>query len=210
LQRPQSVQQVRSVYVEAPEASTGPARVTFATKWAGYSQTEGLAAYLRAREAGLSMFRSLALGHVGSFEDGWIFRPSLAELVTCCVRTIGRALKDGREAGLVKCVRGGKKEIPPGIKKPLKCGFSHRWTTGWGKGAEVVREAVEKARADAEKRKLKRVAIGVVQPAKKREPAGSEPKRRRWTAEEIDAEAARRAAEDPDWLKPKPPKPDTS
>lgn len=171
--------------------------------WAGPFQSEGLAAYERAKEAGMSSLRATALGHVGSFKDCWTFRATLAELIRGSVRTVQRALTQGRDLGLIGTARGKKTEIPPGAERPVTCGFSHRWTIGWGKAGQAIRDAVEAARAAAERRKLARLACATVAPAgppgqrvqalargEARQPA------RRWTAAELDAELAKTAPPD--------------
>lgn len=169
--------------------------MSYVTQWAGPYQTEGLAAFERARQAGMSMLRALALGHVGSFKDCWLFRLNIADKIRGSVRTVGRALQQGRELGLIGTARGKKHEIPPGRTEPVTCGFSHRWTNGWGKSGEVVRQAVEAARAAYEQRRLTRLAMAAV--LKPPAPRVAPPRvargdlRRRWTAADLDAELAK-------------------
>jgi len=169
--------------------------VSYAAIWAGPFQTEGIAAYQRARDAGMSPLRASALGHVGSFKDCWTFRNALAKMARASLRTIGRALAQGRELGLIGTARGGKHETPPGAKAPITCGFSHRWTIGWGKAGQVVQDAIAAARAAFEQRRLVRLACAAVRPAEPPKPTGqprsqSAP-RRRWTSDELDAELAK-------------------
>ena len=158
--------------------------------WSGPYQTEGLAAYQRAVDAGMSSLRATVLGHIGSFKDCWKFRKTLAELVHGSVRTVQRALTQGREVGLIGTARGKITETPPGAARPVSCGFSHRWTIGWGQSGKMVQDAIAEARAKAERRKLNRVALATVSVAPPpKHPA--RPPARRWTAEELDAELAK-------------------
>lgn len=171
--------------------------MSFATLWDGPYQAEGLAAFRRAKEAGLSTLRAMALGHIGSYKDCWVFRNKLARLIGASLRTVGRALADGRAEGLIGTARGGKHEVPPGASSPITCGFSHRWTIGWGKAGKVVQDAVAAAKAVFEQRRLTRLSLAAVMesPAPRRplppRAARGDLTRRRWSAAEIDAELAK-------------------
>lgn len=131
------------------------AAVTSNGLWLGPHHGEARAAYTRARRAGLTSLRALVIGSVASFKDCWAFRAKLAAKHDCSVRTVQRALTQAREEGLIgvarsKCdiVRGKKVfEKPPHFDKPVPCGWSHRWTIGWGKAGAAVKQAVEAARA---------------------------------------------------------------
>lgn len=150
--------------------------------WEGPYQSEGTAAFKRALEAGISLLRAFSLGNIGSFRDGWITRRKLASRAKCSVRTVQRAITQARQLGLLGVARAKKGEIPPGMDRPLDCGFSHRWTIGFGKAGEAVKQAVAVARVKYLTRKAASVS-----------PPKPEPKpHRRWTPEELDAELARR------------------
>ncbi len=152
--------------------------------WEGPFQSEGSAAFHRAIAAGMSLLRAFSLGNIGSFRDGWITRKTLALRARCSVRTVQRAITQARELGLLGVARAKRGETPPGMNRPLDCGFSHRWTVGWGKAGEQVKQAVALARAKYITRKYKTVAPAPIVPVVK--------PHRRWTAEELDAELAKR------------------
>lgn len=159
--------------------------------WLGPWVHEAVAAYHRARAAGLSVMRALAIGNVASFKDGWAFRSTLAGRVGCSVRTVGRALEQAKREGLVGVARAKKGERPVGPNgeklAPLHCGWSHRWTIGWGRAGAAVKLAIDTAKAKF----MARASVkGKVLPERKR-PA------RTWTAEEIEAELARRESRPP-------------
>ena len=91
--------------------------------------------------------------------DPWIFQSSIAERLGCSVRTVQRWLHAFREAGLLQCWRGKKRETPPGASGPIRCGFSHRALTQWhhAKGAFLrAVEALKKKRADRALARLQR------------------------------------------------------
>jgi hypothetical protein len=123
------------------------AAVTPQGLWLGPVHTEARAAYTRARGRGLTPLRSLIVGTVASFKDCWAFRSKIAAFVGCSVRTVQRALTQARSEGLIGVARGKKNECPPNWKSPVACGWSHRWTVGWGKAGAAVRDAVDAARA---------------------------------------------------------------
>jgi len=163
--------------------------------WLGPFVHEAVAAYRRAREAGLTATRALVLGNVASFRDGWAFKRTLARQAGCSIRTVGRSLRQGSDEGLVGVARAKPNERPVAadgkLLAPIPCGWSHRWTIGWGKAGAEVKEAVARAKA-------KRLARSLVKREVRRGPARS---RRHWTPEQIDAELERRARE-------RPPEPD--
>jgi RNase P protein component len=151
--------------------------------WPGPFASEARCAYERARNAGISAARSLVLGCIASFKQGWVFRRTLAKHTGVSVRTVQRAITQGKNEGLLGTARAKANEIPPGLTQPVKCGWSHRWIVGWGQAVEMAKAAVERAR-------LKRMTRAVCQPSSgvpRKKPA------RTWTADEIDAELARRA-----------------
>ena len=169
--------------------------------WLGPYPSEANAAYHRARSAGLSQVRAMVVGNVASFKDAWTFRRKLAAQVGCSVRTVQRALTQAKMEGLIGIARGKKTETPPGADRPVDCGWSHRWTIGWGKAGELVKQAVTAAKERAIARWLLRKMPSVspvstpapdTLPTGQR-PRGVNPNHRAWTAEELDAELARQA-----------------
>lgn len=178
--------------------------------WLGRAEHEARAAFGRARNAGLSQLRSLIIGSIASFRDCWAFRRTLARRWGCSIRTVQRAITQARAEGLIEVHRAKKNEVPPDSreKKPLPCGWSHRWIIGRGKAGEAIQEAVAAAKAKfivhfvlggakvkaTTHTKLARAAAGYVF---KR----AEQTHRRWTAEELTAELERLDRE----KKPPPP-----
>lgn len=173
--------------------------------WLGTdSPREAVAAFRRARSAGMSSVRALVVGQIGSFRDCWAFRSKLARAVGCSVRTVQRAITQAKSLGLIGVARAKPHEKPPGCSHPVECGFSHRWTIGWGKTGEAVKAAVAAAR-------LRFVARSSVAATVARGPStafslrgASEKKQstgrvrlspQRWTAEALDRELERIAAE---------------
>lgn len=174
--------------------------MSLAATWPGPAGLEARAAYERARTSGLSAARALVLGCIASFRDGWTFRRNLAEHTGLSVRTVQRAITQGKETGLLGVGRAKKDEIPPGMDRPLPCGWSHRWTIGWGQAYEAAKAAVAQTRLA---RMVKAAARGDPKPAPKAAesvPPGpmqgprQERAPRRWTVSELDAELERLAA----------------
>jgi hypothetical protein len=166
--------------------------------WLGPNAAEARAAYARARGAGMNALRSLVIGCVASFQDGWAFRHTIARKVKCSVRTVQRALNQGRELGLIQVFRAKKGEIPKGCTEPLKCGWSHRITVGFGRAAAAAMAAVAAARV----KWMLRFEAPTTGPRKTVELCAADKallsakprtanQARRWTAEEIDAELQR-------------------
>lgn len=154
--------------------------------WPGPHHWEAKQAYIRAREAGLSLARSWIVGGIASFQDAWIFRSKLAKFFRLSVRTVQRAITEAHAVGLIGKARAKQGEIPPGANTPIPCGWSHRWTIGWGKAADVARAEIEQTRvARAAKAAIKTTVTFVSKARRQDRPA------RRWTAEELDAELAR-------------------
>jgi len=170
--------------------------------WLGPVHTEARAGYQRARNAGLSPLRSLVIGTVASFKECWTFRKNIARKVGCSVRTVQRALTQARQEGLIGVARAKKNEVPPNWEHgPVTCGWSHRWVIGWGKAGQAVADAVHAAKArwlvkHAAPQKTPTISppIGSTMDPKpkRRQPPGG-----KWTAEYIDAELDRLAAEKP-------------
>jgi hypothetical protein len=159
----------------------------------------------------MSPLRAFVIGEIGSFRDCWEFRKKIAKVVGCSVRTVQRAITQGKSLGLVGVARAKKTEIPPGAARPVECGWSHRWTIGWGKVGRVVDEAIAQARA----RWITRSVVAAASaPTSSPKPcdgsssktttnrhkawASSSAPKRHWTPEELDAELERRARAGPD------------
>jgi hypothetical protein len=137
----------------------------------------------------MSAGRALVLGTIASFKQCWMFRRKIAEHTGLSVRTVQRAITQGRELGLMGTARAKPNEVPPGLDKPVVCGWSHRWVVGWGLAVARAKEAVERARL----RRLAKLAAPDA-PAPKRPP---NPRQRHYTAEELDAELLRLAEKPP-------------
>lgn len=137
--------------------------------------------YAFAVSEGFRGFGPLVYAELMSWgKDAWIFQSTIARKLGCSVRTVQRWLHAFRDSGLLRCWRGKKREIPPGVAHPVTCGFSHRVLTQWAAVGSRFRElreqlAAERARKADERRK----------------------RYRPYTAAEIDAELARTAGADP-------------
>lgn len=137
------------------------------------------------------------LGSIASFKDCFAFRSSLANHLDLSVRTVQRAITQAKEHGLIGVARskpGEQLTRDDGSKYQLPCGFSHRWTIGWGQAYEQAKAVVAQTRLA---RMVKRAAAMVVpsKPEPKAEPKPERPEWpafRRWTVEEIDLELERR------------------
>ena len=159
-----------------------------AATWPGPFPTEARSAYQRCRESGMSSGRALVIGCIASFQQGWLFRRTLAGHTGLSVRTVQRGITQARILGLLGTARAKPNEVPPGRKEPVRCGWSHRWIVGWGLAVEACKAAVERAR----QRRLAKIAEPKVKRA--RTPA----QRRTWTSEELDAELNRMHPKPPD------------
>lgn len=171
--------------------------------WLGPFAAEALEAFHRALEQGLTTSRALVVGQVASFQDCWAFRSRIAERLGISSRTVQRALTEAQDLGLIGKARAKKGEVPPGLTNEVHCGWSHRWTIGWGQAADRARAAIAQARMVRLAKKLlaapipkaeveRRAAAQVKAEQVSRERWTTTP--RRWTAEELDAELARRDA----------------
>lgn len=165
--------------------------------WLGAVHDEARALFHRAREAGVSSLRALVLGQVASFRDCWTFRKNIAQKVGCSVRTVARAFRQGKELGLIAVHRAKPNEIPTGLETPVPCGWSHRFTVGWGQVGKRIQQAIELARAtrivrQAAKAAAVRPAVYVKGPTATNERAAprTQYQRRNWTAQQLDAELA--------------------
>lgn len=160
----------------------------------------------------MSLARSWVIGGIASFKDAWLFRLKLARWFRCSVRTIQRAITEGKELGLIGVARCKQGEIPPGAQTAIPCGWSHRWTVGWGKAVDVARSEIAQTRfARIMKALAKRPAPPAppVYPKRKTQftaeeiqtvidsqsgeckDYGTRQPRSRWTTEQIDAELAK-------------------
>lgn len=145
----------------------------------------------RSRQAGMSIARSTVAAFVASFKDCWAFRRQISRVLGVSVRTVQRALTQGQDLGLLRTARAKQGEIPTGARGPIDCGFSHRWTIGWGIAGK---RAGEKIRTLIERAQMRRVLRVITPVAKGRtmKPKPSSPvQRRSYTVEELDAELAR-------------------
>jgi hypothetical protein len=152
--------------------------------------SEASAAFRRGRVAGMTATRALVVGHIASHRDCWAFRRRIAERIGCSVRTVQRAITQALSLGLVGVARAKKTEVPPGLDRPVECGWSHRWTIGWGRAGAAVKHAIETARAKWMVRVAARTTTKPADSPKRREARPA----RTWTADELDAELARVAA----------------
>jgi hypothetical protein len=176
--------------------------------WLGPFSQEALSAFHRALEHGLSHGRALVVGQVASFQDCWTFRASIAKRLKISVRTVQRALTEAQDLGLIGKARCKPGEIPHGLQTPVECGWSHRWTVGWGQAAERAKAAIAQARLSRLVRKMmaqptpppRRDAEQAARAQVSREQSSRERWQtapRRWTAEELDRELAAREAQAP-------------
>jgi len=167
--------------------------MTSAALWLGPVHVEARSAYQRARSAGLSPLRSLVIGTVASFRDCWAFRRKIAAHLGCSVRTVQRALTHGEREGLIGKARAKLAEKPPNMDQPIPCGWSHRWTIGWGQAGKLVQQAVDAAKARWIVRHVSqpvvvpKVASALDLGAPRQR---TEHQRRGWTAEQLDAKLA--------------------
>lgn len=154
----------------------------------------------------MSITRALVIGEIATYRDCWRFRKTIARVIGCCIRTVQRAITQAKELGLLGVHRAKKGEIPPrspddpNAGKPIECGWSHRFTVGRGLAGRALAVAIEAARAKWITRQVVRATSSVPLPKRNAPAAASSvapsPKRR-LTAEQIDAELARRDAERP-------------
>lgn len=178
--------------------------------WPGPHHFEAKQAYIRAREAGMSLARSWIVGGIASFRDAWLFRSALARFFRLSIRTVQRAITEAHDLGLIGKARSKPNEIPPGANTPIPCGWSHRWTVGWGMAVEVARAEIartrlarivkaqtkrpEAPRYPARKTQWSPEEIQAVIDSQVRQPPkdyGQRPPRSKWTVEEIEAELAK-------------------
>jgi hypothetical protein len=167
--------------------------------WTGKDQNEGRAAYHRAREAGMSITRSMVIGEIATYKDCWRFRRTIARTIGCCVRTVQRAFTQAKELGLIGVHRAKKGEIPPrgeddpNAGKPIDCGWSHRYIIGRGLAGPALHVAINAARAKWITRQIVQVKSSMPLPRRASSPtiARSTLPKRKFTAAELDAELER-------------------
>lgn len=162
--------------------------MTAAAMWPGPYRHEAVLAFRRAVTSGMTPLRGLVVGCVASYRDCWMFQSRIAQMLGCSVRTVQRALRQARDLGLIRCHRSKRNERAPGLGEVVPCGWSHRWAVGWGMGTQAAALAVQVAR-------VTRLVPGMFR--RRRRPSPPEAVARRWTAEEIDDELARRRAQGP-------------
>ena len=170
--------------------------------WLGPSQLEAVAAFRRARRAGMSLARALVVGQIASFRDCWAFRRKLARLLGVSVRTIQRAISEAKSLGLLRVFRAKPNEKAPELGKVVPCGWSHRLTVRWGKAGAAVTEAIEAARLRFIARSVVATAArssSVAPPssgtrtAPRSSSSAQQWPRGHWTAERLDRELERTA-----------------
>ena len=139
----------------------------------------------------MSTARATVAAFVASFKDCWAFRRQISRVLGVSVRTVQRALTQAKALGLLRTARSKQNETPPGARGPIDCGFSHRWTIGWGIAGK---RAGEKIRTLIEQAKMRQV-LKVVTPTTTKQQRILLPRqpqqRRTYTLEELDAELAR-------------------
>jgi hypothetical protein len=152
--------------------------------------------YFRARQAGMTVARSTVAAFVASFKDCWAFRRQIARVLGLSVRTVQRALTQGQDLGLLRTARAKQGEIPTGARGPIDCGFSHRWTIGWGIAGKRAGEKIQTLIEHAKMRRVLRVVTPNTKRARIMEARKPSPIQKRIpTLEELNAELARIEAE---------------
>ena len=154
----------------------------------------------------MSALRALVVGNIASHRDCWAFRAKLAAKTGASVRTVQRAITQAAALGLIGVARSKPNEKPPGLATIVPCGWSHRWTVGWGKAGAELKRAVDAARLRFTLRRATRAAPPAPcdvkpKPCSQRSPHGA----RKWSAAELDAELERLAELAPAPPREKPP-----
>lgn len=149
--------------------------------WLGPYTSEAAAGFDRALSAGFTTGRALVVGQIASFRDCWAFRGVIAGRLGLSVRTVQRAITAAHESGLIGKARGKKDEIPTGAKAPIPCGWTHRWTVGWGQAEAAARAAIAAARLS---RLVKAMTKKVETSSEKPSPADVQAAARKQLAEE--------------------------
>lgn len=144
----------------------------------------------RSRRAGMSIARATVAAFVASFKDCWAFRRQISRVLGVSVRTVQRALTQGQDLGLLRTARAKQGEVPTGARGPIDCGFSHRWTIGWGVAGKRAGEKIQTLIEHARMRRVVR-ALTPAPKARTMKPKPSPVQQRQFTLEELDAELAR-------------------
>lgn len=174
--------------------------------WLGPFVHEAEKAFLRALEAGANELGAAIEGDCASFRDCWAPRRTLARRHRCSVRTVQRKITAAKRAGRLHVHRSKRGEVPPGAQRPFWCGFSHKFTSGWGKAGDEVKREIERARLKQLERDVGRSTFTIgrrrlsatfvpPQPALKPEPVivaprATSPRPERVTSEWLDAQLA--------------------
>jgi len=174
----------------------------------------GAAAVKAALAAGVNGNTALLFGRMCSFNGRpfWELRKNLSELFRVSTRQVTRYFRELVDAGLIVNKPAPLGVIHPGCKKPLPFRPWYKWAIGLPELRQAVKagskEAYERWKDGFEASRKERVTrsklgaiIGSIMhpksgPAKRPEPA-AEPRPRRWTLEEIDAELAKSAKDAP-------------
>lgn len=84
-------------------------------------------------EHGFAGKRAYALACLASYgEKSWTFQRTVANFARVCVRTIQRAVRQGKRFGVLTTKRIPRGARPPGAEKRLDCGAAWKWFTAWG------------------------------------------------------------------------------
>lgn len=175
----------------------------------GSSGDLGAAAVRVALAAGCSANAALLFGRIVSWNGRphWELRSNMVDLFRRSTRQITRYIRELTLAGLIVNKPSPKGELPPGAKHELPYRVWYRWAIGLPALRESLRcasrDAYARFQAGFERDRQARATrsrlgeiLGVIVgkrsvPRPPRPDATSEPPRRRWTAEEIDAELSR-------------------
>ena len=103
-----------------------------------------------AIDRGMSRPRAWALACYASYgRKVWTFQSTLAKFTGFCVRTIQRAVRQGKSFGILISKRIKRGETPKGGRGPLRCGAAMKTFVGWGmpEGHALICRAKEAVRA---------------------------------------------------------------
>lgn len=159
--------------------------------WMGPNVSGAHTAYATAIRHGMTAVRAMIIAQVGSFRDCWAFARHIAAQVGCSRRTVQRATAEAKSLGILHVHRSRQTEAAPGLGTVVPCGWSHRWLTGADVADDAARDrAIAVARAAELARRATTQTAAARAAERRRARRAITP--RRWTAEEIDAELARR------------------
>lgn len=169
----------------------------------------GAAAVKVALQAGVSGKAALLFGRLASFNGKpfWQLRRTLAALFLVSVRQVTRYFRELVDAGLIVNKPAPIDAIPPGCSRPLPFRVWYKWVVGLPALRQAVkvgskaayerwRDRFEASRAAHVTRSKLGAIIGSIVSSKapataKRATSSDEPRPRRWTPDEIDAELTR-------------------